>query len=56
MEAIGDCAEGKGLPTEPIGLIGEGTVKPDGEGCGCPEGDGCGMFAGLGLRMEGGGL
>ena len=32
---MGECTEGKGLPTDPTGLAGEGAVKPDGLGMGC---------------------
>ena len=31
---MGDCTEGKGLPTDPIGLAGEGAMSP-GLGVGC---------------------
>ena len=31
---MGDCTEGKGLPTDPIGLAGEGAISP-GLGVGC---------------------
>lgn len=61
--AAGDCADGKGLPTDPIGLAGEGAAKPApapvpaAAGLGCC-GDGCGRLAGLGWRTDdaGGGL
>ena len=47
--AMGDCTEGKGLPTDPIGLAGEGAMSPGlGVGC-CAE-----AGAGEGWRMEGG--
>jgi hypothetical protein len=60
--AAGDCADGNGLPTDPMGLAGEGAAKGAdglGAGCVCWPGEGCGRLAGEGLRipiLAGGGL